>query len=163
MKRLKARHFDKLDYEIINALKEDVRMPSAKIAEKIGAQGRTVSRRIDRLIELGAIVPTVFVVPEAFGYNCVADIGLSVDKAHYSKVLEILISSPAASYISSGSGEVNLLFQGRFRGTEEMMEYLDNIIPAMPGTTLMSYVILPKIFQNIDHWMPDGDDFEEEY
>lgn len=159
MNNSSLKRFDKLDYKIIKALKNDVRMPAAQIAEEIDANSRTVSRRIERLIELGAIVPTVFVIPEVFGYNCVVDIGLEVEKEHYNEVLQILFESSIASYISSGSGKVNLLFQGRFRGTGEMMEYLETKIPDMPGTKLNSYVILPKIHHNIDHWMPEKEDF----
>jgi len=44
-----------LDYKIIHALYEDARLPIGDIAEKCDASARTVKRRLDRLMEDGAI------------------------------------------------------------------------------------------------------------
>ena len=66
---------DHTDRAIIALLNEDGRMSSAEIARRLGdVPSRTVSHRIDHLIEREIISVKAIVNPPALGYNVLADV-----------------------------------------------------------------------------------------
>ena len=71
---------DKFDWQIISLLNEDGRTPSAEIARKLGnVSARTVTNRINALIEHGIINIRAVVNPEEVGYRVMADVFIEVE------------------------------------------------------------------------------------
>lgn len=156
----KIKPYDEVDYLIIKELKKDVRVPSSKIARETGLNERTIRRRIDRLLSTGAVRPTIVVEPSAFGYTTIVDIYLSVNEDKCDEVVELCIESSCVSYISAGWGEYNLLLQARFQNSEEMFKFIKERLESIEGVTVKSYTMVPKIYYNIDNWLPLDSDFD---
>jgi DNA-binding Lrp family transcriptional regulator len=80
--------FDTLDYQIIQALRRTIRADAAKIARAVDANERTVRKRIDRLVTLGALRLAAIINPRAFGYVTEVSVFLEVELEHEEEVLE---------------------------------------------------------------------------
>lgn len=156
----KIKNYDKIDYSIIKALSKDARISASKISEMIDVNERTVRRRIDRLIESGAIRITTIVEPSMFGYHSIADINLKVNEKVYASFIESCKSNPNVCYIASGWGEANLAIETRFLDNEEMYNYINYTLPQIEGVEVVNFFIIPKIIYNIDQWLPTEDDFK---
>jgi len=151
--------FDELDYQILHALQEDGRRSAADVARRLNANERTIRKRIDRLMNSGAIRLTAILDPSAFGYVTAVDIFLDVDPAYEDDVVATLKGMPEISYIAFGQGTRELSIEGRFKSNDEMHEFLRRRLPALPGVTVRGYALVPRILRNIDEWMPAARDF----
>lgn len=150
--------YDALDYQIIAELSQDARASAKTIADTIGANERTVRRRIEQLVDMGAVRFSAIFEPSAFGYTSIADINLAVDKGIYNEFVEKLKNNPNISYIATGWGEANLSIETRFRDNEEMYDYIERYLPSLDGINVLNFFIIPKILYNIDQWHPQGID-----
>ena len=150
---------DQLDYQIIKELSRDGRMKAAEIARKLGANERTIRKRIDALIQQGAIRITAVVNPEFFGYVSVADIFMEVDPEREAEVIQKLSEIPAISYLAFGQGTRDLSIEARFKNNEELRHFIARLLPAIPGLKVTGYALVPRILRNIDEWMPKAEDF----
>jgi len=157
----KIKTFDKIDYKIIQALAKDARMPATKIAEETGINERTVRRRLDVLLDMGAIRVTTIVSPELFGYHSIADINLKVEHEVYEQFIEYCRENPNICYIATGWGKANMAIETRFLNNEEMYDFINTVLPQMEGVEVVNFFIIPKIIYNIDEWMPVETDFKD--
>jgi len=154
--------FDTLDHKIILALHKDARMSASEIARAVYANERTIRKRIDRLVKLGAVRLTAIVDPEAFGYVTAVDIFLEVDADKEDEVIQRFLTIPEVSYIAFGEGTKDLSIECRFRSNEGMREFLRKKLPTIEGVQLRGYSLVPRIIRNIDEWLPSDDDFSVE-
>jgi DNA-binding Lrp family transcriptional regulator len=154
--------FDTLDHKIILALHKDARMSASQIARAVDANERTIRKRIDRLVKLGAVRLTAIVDPEAFGYVTAVDIFLEVDADKEDEVIQRFLTIPEVSYIAFGEGTKDLSIECRFRSNEGMREFLRKKLPTIEGVQLRGYSLVPRIIRNIDEWLPSDDDFSVE-
>lgn len=146
--------FDALDFKIIHILNKNGRVSSSEIARQVGANERTIRKRIDRLVEIGAIRLAAIVNPQVFGYSTVVDVFLEISPEREMKVIGKLRRMPAIAYIASGQGTHDLSIQARFKGNAEMRDFLRYILPSIPGVKVNSYSLVPNILKNLDEWMP---------
>ncbi len=151
--------FDDLDYEILKELRSDARASASDIARFVNANERTIRKRIDRLVELGAVRLTAIINPRSFGYTMSVDIFLEVDPSHEVQVLDLFKTMPQITYIAFGEGSKDLSIEARFKNSEEMAIFLRHTIPQIPGVTLKGHALVPAILRNIDEWMPSKQDF----
>ena len=151
--------FDELDYEIIRALQKDGRLSASQIARMLNANERTIRKRIDRLMNSGAVRLTAILDPEAFGYVTAVDIFLEVEPAEEASVIERFKKMAEISYIAFGQGTREVSIEGRFRSNDAMHEFIRRTLPSIPGVTLKGYALVPRILRNIDEWMPRPEDF----
>lgn len=151
--------FDELDYEIIRALQKDGRLSASQIARMLNANERTIRKRIDRLMNSGAVRLTAILDPEAFGYVTAVDIFLEVEPADEASVIERFKKMAEISYIAFGQGTREVSIEGRFKSNDAMHEFIRRTLPSIPGVTLKGYALVPRILRNIDEWMPRPDDF----
>jgi DNA-binding Lrp family transcriptional regulator len=151
--------FDALDYQIIQALRQDARVSASDIARKVNANERTIRKRIDRLVELGAVRLTAVVDPRTFGYIISVDIFLEVDPSQETAILEQFKTMPHITYIAFGEGSKDLSIEARFKDSAEMSTFLRHTITKLPGVTVKGHALVPAILRNIDEWMPPRNDF----
>jgi Lrp/AsnC family transcriptional regulator, regulator for asnA, asnC and gidA len=151
--------FDITDYKIIELLRKDARMPINKIAKIVNMDVRNTKKRIDKLTQSGALRFTVIADPKKFGYGSVIDINLSVDLDKYQAVVEILSAINNISYLAKGWGNENLTLQARFKNNEKMLDFIETELPGIDGVKVTSYILVPQIMRDIDHWLPQESDF----
>mgnify|MGYP000933621893 FL=1 len=154
--------FDRTDHKIILALHRDARTSASEIARDLNANERTIRKRIDRLVRLGAVRLTAIIDPEVFGYDTAVDIFLEVDADRENEVIDIFRKTPEVSYIAFGQGTNDLSIECRFRSNDDMREFLRKKLPAIEGVQIRGYSLVPRIIRNIDEWMPRDEDFRSE-
>lgn len=157
-----SKTFDQMDHKIIKALHKDSRLSASEIARSLNANERTIRKRIDRLVRMGAVRLTAIVDPEVFGYLTAVDIFLEVDEDREDEVIERFLTFPEVSYIALGEGTKDLSLECRFKSNERMREFLRKKLPAIEGVQIRGYSLVPRIIRNIDEWMPGDDDFVNE-
>ncbi len=151
---------DELDFQILQLLKKDARLSATRIAQIINANERTIRKRIDRLVDLGAVRLTAIIDPAAFGYINTVDIFLEVEPDKEDEVVQSLMKIPFISYIAFGQGTKDLSIECRFKDNGSMHEFLRKTLPGLPGVKISGYALVPRILRNIDEWMPPADEFE---
>ena len=157
-----TKQFDLTDHKIIQILHKDARMSASEIARQLGANERTIRKRIDRLVKLGAVRLTAIIDPEAFGYIIAVDIFLEVDSDQEDQVIEKFLNTPEVSYLALGQGTKDLSIECRFKDNNEMRQFLRKKLPTIEGVQIRGYSLVPRIIRNIDEWMPRDDDFRAE-
>jgi DNA-binding Lrp family transcriptional regulator len=153
-------NYDTLDYQIIQELSNNSRKSAAQISKATNINERTIRRRIDRLIKDGAIRFSTIIDPSKFGYHSISDINLKVAPEHLEDFIEHAKSSPNICYIATGWGESNLSIETRFLDNTEMYDYINTVLPNIPGVEVLNFFIIPKIIYNIDEWIPNEKDFK---
>ena len=151
--------FDPLDYQIIQQLRQDGRLSASQVARRLKANERTIRKRIDRLIELGAIRCAVIIEPKAFGYGISVDIFLEIAPSLENQIIDQLLGMPEISYLAYGQGSNDLSIEARFKDSEAMYTFLRQKLPAIAGLIVKGYALVPRILRNIDEWMPPPLDF----
>ncbi|MEA4811517.1 MAG: Lrp/AsnC family transcriptional regulator [Anaerolineaceae bacterium] len=154
------KQFDQMDQKIMQALHKDARLSASEIARSLHANERTIRKRIDRLVEQKAIRLTAIIDPAVFGYNTAVDIFLEIDRDKEDDVIALFLTMPEISYIAFGQGTNDLSIECRFKSNEEMRTFVRKKLPQVEGVQVKGFSLVPKIFRNIDEWMPSNDDFD---
>ena len=154
-----ANSFDQIDHQIIRILHQDARASASEIARAMGANERTIRKRIDRLVRLGAVRLTAIMAPEVFGYVTAVDIFLEVEGDQEEAVIQQFMNTPEVSYIALGQGTKDLSIECRFKNNDDMHQFLRKTLPSIEGVQIRGYSLVPRIIRNIDEWMPKESDF----
>lgn len=150
---------DQLDYQILQALHQDARIPAADIARLTGANERTIRKRIERLVTEGVVRLTAILEPAAFGYLTAADIFIEVEPAQEDQVIQALMAMPEVTYLAYGQGTNQVSIEARFRDNDALRTFLRHRLASVPGLRVTGYTYVPRILRNIDEWMPPVGNF----
>ena len=138
---------DATDYQIVEFLIRDGRMPYARIANQIGVSTGTVHQRVKRLRERGYIDSfTVELNWEALGYPVDAFISIRDNESRgLAELSERLRTIPFIKSSAAVTGEFDLLLHIKARSSRHLGEILDEIRQIAPGpsrtvVTLSSYI-----------------------
>jgi len=157
---LSSSPLDTLDYQIIQELRRVARADAAKIARAVGANERTVRKRINRLVTSDAIRLKAIINPRAFGYVAAVNVFLEVEPQHEEEVVDHLLAMQEIAYMAYGLDERDtLLIQAHFKDNDEMREFLRHTLPSIAGVKVMNFILVSRILRNIDEWMPKSEDF----
>ncbi len=151
--------FDELDYRIITCLNRDARMPASEIERETGANQRTIRKRIERLVETGAIRLRAVVDPLVFGYVVSIDALLSVETDRQADIIAKLEQMPPITYLATGQGSDEYSIEARFPDVDSMQSFLKDTLGGIEGLEIRSYALVPRIIRNIDDWLPPEEDF----
>ena len=155
--------FDALDYRIMQALHGNARASASEISRAVGANERTVRKRIDRLLDMGVGRLTLVVDPRAFGYGLSVDILMRIDPAAEERIVTRLLEMPPISYLAYGQDSTELSIEARFKTSDELHEFLRHTLPGIPGLEVTNHALVPSIRRNIDEWLPPPESFGLEH
>jgi Lrp/AsnC family transcriptional regulator for asnA, asnC and gidA len=148
---------DKIDWDIIALLNEDGRMSSAEIARRLGdIPARTVSHRVDGLIERGVIFIKAIVDPVVVGYPVLADVFIDVEPGRVREVAEKVAELPQVSYVACATGECDVSISVRVRDNEELFDFVAEKLGKIPGVRRTQTHLLPVKLKDIYTWLPDA-------
>lgn len=148
---------DDFDWKIIALLNEDGRMPSAEIARKLGdVSARTITNRINGLIEHGIINIRAVVNPEKVGYGVMADVFVEVEPGRVREVAELAAELPQSSYVACATGETDVSISLRVRSIEELFNFVTEKLGKIPGVRRTQSFLLPVKIKDLDTWLPPG-------
>jgi Lrp/AsnC family transcriptional regulator, regulator for asnA, asnC and gidA len=149
---------DKTDRNIINLLMEDGRMPASEIARRIGGTSRRVVRyRIERMINEGYIQISAITNPKSLGYMVTADVFLEVESGSILDVAKKTAEYGCVSYVACSIGERDISIQVVGHDTNEVYQFVTNIIGKIPGVRKTTTSIVPLILKDVYQWRIPGD------
>jgi DNA-binding Lrp family transcriptional regulator len=151
--------FDTLDHQIIRELPGNIRIDAAKIARAVGANERTVRKRINRLTDLETIRLAGIVNPRAFGYVIMAEALLEVDPKCEDDVIDCLLHMPEVAYIAYGQDDHDVSIRAHFKDYSEMRDFMRLTLPAMSGVNVVRSRVIPRVLYDADRWIPKYEDF----
>ena len=146
---------DDLDWRIIKLLMDDGRLSSAEIARKIGnISARSVTNRIDNLVQEGIINIRSIINPDSLGYCVLADVFIEVEPGSLRDVADALKDYPEISYLSLAIGEMDILASIRAKELDELYEFVIETIGKIPGVRHTKTFPLPAQLKDITSWLP---------
>ncbi|UCG11808.1 MAG: Lrp/AsnC family transcriptional regulator [Deltaproteobacteria bacterium] len=146
---------DSLDWRIIALLNKDGRMPSAEIARRLSSvSARTVTNRINALIEHGIINVRAIVNPETVGYGVLADVFVEVEPGQVREVARHAARFPESSYVACATGETDVSISLRLRSIEELFDFVTEKLGKIRGVRRTQTFLLPLKIKDLDTWLP---------
>jgi len=130
-------------------------MPSAEIARRLGdVSSRTVTNRIDALVNYGIINIRSIVNAEVVGYGVLADVFIDVEPGMVREVAETLIDFPQISYIACATGDTDIIISVRARNIKELYDFVIEVLGQIPCVRHTQTYPLPLNLKTIATWMP---------
>ncbi len=130
-------------------------MSSAEIARRLGnIPARTVSYRIEGLIEQGIISIRAIVNPLALGYEVLADVLLEVEPSRLREIAAHLAQFEQISYVALATGDHDISIQVLARHNDELFEFVTEVLGKIPGVRRTQTHLLPLKVKDIDTWLP---------
>jgi len=144
---------DKIDFQIVNLLMEDGRMPATEIARRIGGiSERMVRYRIQRMVEEKLILISAVPLPKALGFNVIADVFVEVESAHINEVADALARMECVSYVAFSIGERDVSVQVVARDNAEVYAFSTQVIGKLPGVRKTTTSIVPIKLKDVYQW-----------
>ncbi len=141
MKRLRYQNgaVDAVDEKLLRALIANVRTTNAELARLVGLSAPSVSERIKRLEEAGAIKGyTLTIDPEAIGLPVSAWLRIRPMPGQLQKVAEIVRGLPEIVECDRVTGEDCFLARAHVKSVQDLERVIDEIIPyAMTNTSII--------------------------
>ena len=146
---------DELDWQIIKLLIDDGRLSSADISRQLGdVSARTVTNRIETLIEEGIINVRSIVNPEKIGYCVLADVFIEVEPGELRNVADRLSDYPQISYLALATGDTDIIISIRAKEIDELYNFVIETIGKIPGVRQTKTFPMPLNLKEITSWLP---------
>jgi DNA-binding Lrp family transcriptional regulator len=133
------------DRQILDLLRQDVRMTRRRMAEVTGLPESTIRARLDRVLRTGRVHPTVLVHPQvertSLVYMLHLELGADADAVSLLQADE-LIDAPWVGQVAT-TGEV--VVQQRAAGIEEMLAHVERV-RLLPGVEHVWSVIVFRVY-----------------
>jgi Lrp/AsnC family transcriptional regulator for asnA, asnC and gidA len=146
--------YDIIDRKIVELLREDGRMPAAKIARRVGEgiTERVIRYRINRMVDEKMIQISPILDPQAFGLGTRADVFLEVDSDAIMKVAHTLAEYEQVSYVACSIGEKDVSIQVFGKDADEIYRFVTEVIGRLPGVRKTSTSIVPIVLKDVHQW-----------
>ena len=145
---------DITDYQIVELLMGDGRIPAAEITRRIGngISERIVRYRIDRMVKAGVIQIRPIVNPQAFDLTTRADVLLEVDSDSIMEVAKKAAEYDCVTYVACSIGETDVSIQVVGTDTAEIYNFVTGIIGKLPGVRKTTSSIVPIVLKDVYQW-----------
>jgi DNA-binding Lrp family transcriptional regulator len=122
------------DRAIVEVLQRDGRRPYSQLAKDVGVTEKTVRRRVQGLVDSGAIHITAVTDPRTLGYEFAALAGLRLDGTRgAAEVARDLTAVDALDYIVVAAGRYAIIAEVFCRDAAHMTQVVDEGLRAAPG------------------------------
>jgi Lrp/AsnC family transcriptional regulator for asnA, asnC and gidA len=142
-----TRELDEVDRQIINALREDGRLPFAQIAKRLGVSAGMVRQRYLQMVadKVLHVVPVTNVT--LLGYNLMAMIGVGVDGDRLVEIAHEIAAFEEVTYLVICTGAHDLLVEVLCRDSDHLLEFLTKRLRSVKGvrtTETFTYLQIAK-------------------
>ncbi|HEY77276.1 MAG TPA: Lrp/AsnC family transcriptional regulator [Thermoflexia bacterium] len=142
-------HLDEIDNEIIQALKQDGRVPFARIAQRLGVSPGMIRQRYHRLVEEGVLQVVAVTNPLLMGYTMMALIGVKVDGNRLEEIAQEIAAFEEVVYLVLCTGTYDLLVEVLCRNNAHLLEFLTRRLHGVKGVRDTETFIYLKIVKEI--------------
>jgi Lrp/AsnC family transcriptional regulator for asnA, asnC and gidA len=126
---------DSLDKKILSIIQGNARIPFLEVARECGVSGAAIHQRVQRLMRLGVITGSEFVLdPKKLGFNTCAYIGIYLEKAGlYKEVVAQLKDIPEIVQCDYTTGNYSIFVKVYTRDNLHLKEILADKIQSIRG------------------------------
>jgi len=126
---------DDLDKKILSLVSKNARVPYLEVARECNVSGAAIHQRIQRLIKLGVITGSEFIInPKSIGLLTCAYMGIYLTKASlYDDVLKKLKEIPEIVECHYTTGEYSLFIKVVTRDNEDLKHILADSLQKIEG------------------------------
>ena len=145
---------DNLDRKILEIITLNARIPFKDVAAECGVSRAAIHQRVQRLIDLGVIVGSGYVVnPKSLGYRTCTYVGIKLEKGSmYREAVKQLMKIPEIVECHFTTGPYTILTKLYSRDNEHLMDLLNSKIQEIPGVTATETLI--SLEQSIKREIP---------
>lgn len=140
-----------LDIEIIKQLQSDARKPFTAIAEELGLPESTVRKRVDRLEETGVLQFTGFADPLRLGFQYWSYIAVKVELSAIERTAKAVAQHHEVFFAAVTTGEYNLFIAAVFRSNIDLLHFLNERLPKIPGIIETATSNVLRIYKRTGH------------
>ncbi len=128
-------HIDDLDRKILRLITANARIPFLEVARECGVSGAAIHQRVQRLVAVGVIVGSEFIVsPQKLGYNTTAYMGIYLEKVTYDKkVLKQLREISEVVECHHTTGQYAIFIKIQTKTNKHLMKIIDTDLQAIDG------------------------------
>jgi len=141
------RRIDDIDRQIIQALKEDGRMPFAEIARRLDVSPGMVRQRYLQLKADGVLHIVPVTNPTLLGYNAMALIGIRVDGGRLREVADEIARFEEVTYLVLCAGTYDILAEIFCHDNAHLLRFLTDRLHTVQGvrsTETFTYLQIVK-------------------
>jgi Lrp/AsnC family transcriptional regulator, regulator for asnA, asnC and gidA len=130
-----AADIDELDEKILKLITKNARTPFLEVARECGVSGAAIHQRVQRLLNIGVISGSEFVVtPQKLGYNTCAYMGIYLDKAKYhTQVVEALRKIPEIVECHYVTGTYAIFIKIQTKTNKHLKQLIDEELQNVEG------------------------------
>ena len=144
---------DKIDFQIVDVLMTDGRLPASEIARKVGKiSERVVRYRLERMLTEGVIRICAIPDPKVLGFTVVADVFIEADASMILEVADKLVAYEFISYVACSIGETDISVQVVAHNSDEVYRFATDVIGKIPGVRKTTTSIVPITLKDVYDW-----------
>jgi len=134
---------DNLDKKILSLITKNARIPFLEVARECKVSGAAIHQRIQRLINIGVIKGSEFVLnPSKVGYHTCAFMGVFLKKASlFDKVVEMLEQIPEVVECHYTTGQYAIFIKIYAQSNEHLKRILHDKLQSIPGISSTETII----------------------
>ncbi|MFH2043721.1 MAG: Lrp/AsnC family transcriptional regulator [Pseudomonadota bacterium] len=129
--------FDEFDLKLIRELEISPRESSTKLAKTLGASRFGVSRRLQKLKDMGLLRVFCHTDPGKLGYTFQVVIMIRVDPSQTPSVATALAGYDQMRYVSIITGRFDIIVWAWFESSQDMTDFMQHQLSSIPG--VLSY------------------------
>jgi Lrp/AsnC family transcriptional regulator for asnA, asnC and gidA len=148
---------DDLDLLIIKSLQKDGRMPFDKIAVQAAVSARTISARVNRLVEHGVISIMAVVNPEKIGYPVLATVFIETEISQTKAVADYLASVDEVAFVGLTTGDPDIYASIRAESNSALAMFMSEKLPTIDGIRRARLLLVLDVVKAASRWtIPRG-------
>ncbi|MBN2165771.1 MAG: Lrp/AsnC ligand binding domain-containing protein [Marinilabiliaceae bacterium] len=134
---------DNLDKKILSLITQNARIPFLEVARECKVSGAAIHQRIQRLMNMGVIKGSEFVVsPTSIGYNTCAYVGIFLKKASlFAKVYKLIELVPEIVECHFTTGKYAMFVKIYAKSNEHLKHILHDKVQAIAGVASTETII----------------------
>lgn len=145
---------DSIDQQIVSLLKNDGRMPFTSIASTLGIAESTVRKRVNDMVDTGALKITAIVDPRVLEKTTAAVVGLHIEGSKVDEIVQRLNTYAQVTYIAACAGMYDLIIKINVSCTEELYDFLSNELRKIEGIKSSETSLVMKICKEVYPYFP---------
>jgi len=143
---------DQTDRQIIELLQANGRRSNVEIARQLGISEGTVRKRLDRLIETGALQIVGLPDPALMGYEMRALIFLTCELAQVETAARTLCDMAEVVSVYRTTGEYDLVVEAVFESDRSLIAFLNDRVASIPGVVGSKTGHVAHMFKRHHQW-----------
>jgi DNA-binding Lrp family transcriptional regulator len=136
------------DQAIVDALAVDGRASYARLAQASGMSESAAARRLELLVNAGALYGDVDIAPEQLGFAAGATLYLEVTPSRVPAVGKLVAAQPQTAFVAAVGGAANMIAAIRCRDVAEIYDYVTATLGRVNG---IEHVEVSTVSRTIKH------------